>query len=1545
MTIEQQIEILGSSFDNVLHESFEDRVVYIQVGQKFKPENDVPLTKNRYQASVLLCNGNILTMLRAAITLSHPNNSLPQKFVHFDKLIALSAQLETDPEFDRFQHYARALLYQRIGDYLLLSQKEKENVVENTVHMSLVAYSLALEHLLLLAPSGNDVLSGAAALSILEVHALLAHNIMRVSNGVAAVKDLRNGKDVGSKLLKLFTEEEQTEGNSFLLSDAPFRVNMFNGVPMIDKPKLAKVMWSAVGKHNFLERVAWLFANDSYYAECNYSFIDEWLVGLKVPQTFEDDYVSSRTLTVIDVKMFLFGLSEWMLLSHTNREEQFQLNNLLYSMPAEKPIDVQIRFWNSIVQGESENRRNSVLTSKVQVAKGLESLHLMSPKCTDRRILHAIMTFVSTCIDGNTIPEDLGFQILHPYAEEIIRSVKHDPYCADAKKFMKSVKFDKLDLMTLVEPASTAESDEILKSDASFVLARYYLKYDDFANAEKYAKMVDESRAPNMKRWMEKLYSRWVHAEVDGDLNTMLHDKLKEAEEAVRKDEEQQLRQDQRDPNDTTCNDSFHTVAESLSNTINTMNDNSTHEGTPLATPVINSPAVSRLLSSSQKSFNVRLENESQARANLERKVYEEHQKTKAELEELKRHMNEFFTKFKQGEEKKPEEEDDDKELIEEAVNALCEAYQRLEGPYTEAKAKIAKDKEVVRKAKPLGEIFLAHKEKSALEEKEHMKSVMEFQMQLNQAMNDGFSKLQEAISNMAMRKQAAAMVLRLQDVHVQQSLINTMNIAQVQQQYQQVLLQQSLQCQQVIQQAQHAVLSAKTYERGSLVRSQASIASTQPIVTATIPTASEVKLPEPSAAATSTAPTFSFKTSVTTTAQEKPQKEQEAQNEQSDDEGAEYEPEVHFTPLIPLPDEIEVKTGEEDEEVKFLGRAKLYRWDEGQWKERGIGDLKILRNEKNSSTRIVMRREQVHKICANHKITSTMTLTPMQNAQNAYVWFCKDFSDSEVGSDEKLAARFKEDNAAKFKKAFEEAIEWAKAKDVELPVPAEAGPKKDESDDERAAEYEPDVQFAPVIPLPPKIEVKTGEEGEEVMFMARSKLYRWTDGQWKERGTGDIKILRNEDKGSTRIVMRREQVHNLCANHKITATMTLTPMQNAQNAYVWFCKDFSDSEDGSDEKLAARFKEENAVKFKEAFEQAVEWAKSKEASSAPASQEEDSERKEPEQPGNEQEAQNEQAEDEEATEYEPQVQFTPLIPLPDEIEVTTGEEDEEVKFLGRAKLYRWDEGQWKERGIGELKILRNENTGSTRIVMRRDQIYNLCANHKIYATMSLTPMQKIQNAFSWFCKDFSETESDMGDDEMFAARFKEDVAKEFKAAFEEAVEWMKSKGASCSTTQTDQAVVHTSTSTDGLSAKRAVPQFPVGPMKLEDDDEEAEYDRFENVTVKKFVGKIGEQGALSDNFEVRGTGSLILWHSKSLKRYRATVGESNSVNLLIGANCVHHVSRSQKSVVVDCEDYASGSRKEERMVLCFGTDVEAHRFRDVVGGIVEEMQKGGQAE
>ncbi|TNN03173.1 hypothetical protein fugu_000202 [Takifugu bimaculatus] len=142
--------------------------------------------------------------------------------------------------------------------------------------------------------------------------------------------------------------------------------------------------------------------------------------------------------------------------------------------------------------------------------------------------------------------------------------------------------------------------------------------------------------------------------------------------------------------------------------------------------------------------------------------------------------------------------------------------------------------------------------------------------------------------------------------------------------------------------------------------------------------------------------------------------------DEESDDEEAPNDLDIHFEPIVSLP-EVETKSGEEDEEILFKERAKLYRWDRtlDQWKERGTGDIKILFHPTKHSYRILMRREQVLRVCANHVITRRMELQPMSASANALIWTATDYAEGN-GVVEQLAAKFKTAEIAEsFKKAF----------------------------------------------------------------------------------------------------------------------------------------------------------------------------------------------------------------------------------------------------------------------------------------------------------------------------------------------------------------------------------------------------------------------------------------------------------------------------------------------------------------------------------------------
>jgi len=102
--------------------------------------------------------------------------------------------------------------------------------------------------------------------------------------------------------------------------------------------------------------------------------------------------------------------------------------------------------------------------------------------------------------------------------------------------------------------------------------------------------------------------------------------------------------------------------------------------------------------------------------------------------------------------------------------------------------------------------------------------------------------------------------------------------------------------------------------------------------------------------------------------------------------------------------------------------------------KERGTGEMKILQHKTSKACRVLMRREQVLKLCANHQITSQMELKPHQGTANAYLWSAMDFADGEA-KHETLCIKFKtEEQAKNFAKVFNEAKGTNTKKSEDLP-------------------------------------------------------------------------------------------------------------------------------------------------------------------------------------------------------------------------------------------------------------------------------------------------------------------------------------------------------------------------------------------------------------------------------------------------------------------------------------------------------------------------------
>lgn len=146
---------------------------------------------------------------------------------------------------------------------------------------------------------------------------------------------------------------------------------------------------------------------------------------------------------------------------------------------------------------------------------------------------------------------------------------------------------------------------------------------------------------------------------------------------------------------------------------------------------------------------------------------------------------------------------------------------------------------------------------------------------------------------------------------------------------------------------------------------------------------------------------------------------------------------------------------------------------------------------------------------------------------------------------------------------------------------------KSEAKEDEKADEEEPDVHFEPLVQLE-KVEVRTNEENEDVLYKVRAKLFRYHPDikEWKERGTGDVKFLKHKETGKTRVLMRRDKTLKICANHLISSDYELKPNIGSDRSWVYsVTADVSEGEPEA-QTLAIRFgNKENADKFKEVFD------------------------------------------------------------------------------------------------------------------------------------------------------------------------------------------------------------------------------------------------------------------------------------------------------------------------------------------------------------------------
>lgn len=565
------------------------------------------------------------------------------------------------------------------------------------------------------------------------------------------------------------------------------------------------------------------------------------------------------------------------------------------------------------------------------------------------------------------------------------------------------------------------------------------------------------------------------------------------------------------------------------------------------------------------------------------------------------------------------------------------------------------------------------------------------------------------------------------------------------------------------------------------------------------------------------------------------------------DDNEVGYDPCPNFQPIIPLPNEVNVTTGEEDDDILFESRAKLFRYLEKEWKERGVGIVKILKNRVSNKVRLLMRRDQVHKVCANHLLKSDMELTMLKNSDRALIWVANDFAE-EVVQLEKFCIKFKTpEEALNFRDVFNDAkMKFGQSPqkpnkqseknvtetDTKLPIATEnkqtdavkvnvggftftSPPKlKELKDESNKAKVETGKEahsapspFAAFKFTPQKpADIGTFSKTNNTLMQPTQPLFAGLNNTQNKHSlfdnSNDEPIFNTTDKvpseTSPKIVLKepvlpavqpspfvqskndnlekseldkkllecttpqsifniKPQVSVLTNSSKETPKSILkeppaTTVVSIANKPPVTTKHvlFQDSPSQQTPTLAALLTSPKtevldfAAISKMNENKAIGFDTNKKSTGFAGAGSlvfgSSRERKE--------------SEGENAEEFVPSAEFKPVIPLPELVEVKTGEESEEILFNERAKLLRFDSDtkEWKERGLGQMKVLKDPKTGITRFLMRREHVHKVCCNHRIIQSIELKPSSTSQKAWTWYAVDHSEGEMK---NELFAIRFK----------------------------------------------------------------------------------------------------------------------------------------------------------------------------------------------
>ncbi|CAF0717907.1 unnamed protein product [Brachionus calyciflorus] len=134
------------------------------------------------------------------------------------------------------------------------------------------------------------------------------------------------------------------------------------------------------------------------------------------------------------------------------------------------------------------------------------------------------------------------------------------------------------------------------------------------------------------------------------------------------------------------------------------------------------------------------------------------------------------------------------------------------------------------------------------------------------------------------------------------------------------------------------------------------------------------------------------------------------------------FEPILNVRNNIVLP-VLKIKSDEDDYYVYFNDKCFLYSFvsEDNCYKEKGLGDLKILKNKMTKVVQILMRRSGLKTLILQNRLQGDINLIKCKDRHMMYQWACINTAEVKEGAIENVVAKFmSKKRADNFRKIFE---------------------------------------------------------------------------------------------------------------------------------------------------------------------------------------------------------------------------------------------------------------------------------------------------------------------------------------------------------------------------------------------------------------------------------------------------------------------------------------------------------------------------------------------